>query len=206
MRKKIDNLMLAGLDTFLIMYFPLLTGHLLEKRGITSLNAMETLEFSLILIAMPAICKYLALKINKEKENIGRQVMDSLFHIISGYIVYFITLNIVINWTKSPMIVYPTIALMLIIMYLLFGEYNFSFNIISEEERICKNKITKEVLGNKDVNEFLIDKAYDEAKVDFTFEIIRNENGKLDVDKIKIDVEKKGEIIEEDESFKESDK
>lgn len=206
MKYKFYKLILAALDTFLIMFFPLCISHFLKKYGITNLNAIESLGVALLLAIMPVITRYLSLKIEREKENIGRNIIDWTSHILSGYVVYFVILNFSVSYTKSPIIIYLAIALMLIIMYLLFGEYNFSIGITSEEERIDKNRITEEVLNNKDICELLIDKEYDEAEISFNINVVRNEKGKLNINIDGIEVTKKGEIIEEDESFKESDK
>lgn len=206
MKDKFYKLILAVLDAFLIMFFPLCISHFLKRYGITNLNSIESIGVALLLIIMPVVTRYLSLKIEKEKENIGRQIIDWTFHILSGYVVYFVILNFSLSYTKSPVIVYSAIALMLIIMYLLFGEYNFSIGITSEEERIDKNRITEKVLNNKDIRKLLIDKEYDEAKVSFNINVVRNKEGKLNINIDEIEVTKKGEIIEEDESFKESDK
>ena len=206
MKNKFYKLILATLDTFLIMFFPLFTSYILKKHGIANLNELESIGVVLLLAIMPAVTKYLSLKLAKEKENIVQEVIDWTSHVLSGYVVYFVILNFSVSYTKSPIIIYLAIALMLIIMYLLFGEYNFSIGITSEEERIDKNRITEEVLNNKDIRELLIDKEYDEAEISFNINVVRNEKGNLNINIDGIEVTKKGEIIEEDESFKESDK
>lgn len=204
MKDKIYKLILAILDTFLILFFMFFTAYIFIKNGVTKLNIMQTCIYSFCTTVMPAICKYVALKIEKETD-IKEKVVDHLLHMLSGYVVFLLVTSIT-KHTQNLMFSLLASTITLIIMYLLFGEYSFSLSIDTASTRGEKYKITKKFIESEEIHELLIDKTCDKATVLAIIDVYRNEKGKLDINFKDIKVDKKGEIIEEDESFKESDK
>lgn len=204
MKDKIYKLILAVLDTFLILFFMFFTAYIFMKYGITDLNVVETIIYSFCITIMPVICKYIVLKIEKET-NIKEKVIDNLLHMLSGYIVFLFVISIA-KHTQNQIFAFLASTITLIIMYLLFGEYSFSLSIDTESTRKERCKIIKKFIESEEINELLIDKTCDEATVLAVIDVCRNEKGKLDINFKDIIIDKKGEIIEEDESFKESDK
>lgn len=204
MKDKFYKLILAILDTFLILFFMLFTAYIFMKYGITDLNITETIIYSLCITIMPVICKYIVLKIEKETD-IKEKVIDHLSHMLSGYIVFLFVISIA-KHTQNQIFAFLASTIALIIMYLLFGEYSFSLSIDTASTRREKYRITKKFIESEEIHELLVDKTCDEATVLVTIDVFRNEKDKLDINFKDIIVDKKGEIIEEDESFKESDK
>lgn len=204
LKDKFYKLILAVLDTFLILFFMFFTAYIFMKYGITDLNVVETCVYSLCITIMPVICKYIVLKIEKETD-IKEKVTDHLLHILSGYIVFLFVVSIT-KHTQSQMFVLVTSTMALLIMYLLFGEYSFSLSIDTTSIRREKYKITKQFIENEEIHELLIDKTYDEATVLVTIDVFRNEKDKLDINFKDIKIEKKEEMIEENESDIEGDK
>lgn len=204
MKDKFYKLILATLDTFLILFFMLFTAYVFMKYGITDLNITETIIYSLCITIMPVICKYIVLKIEKETD-IKEKVIDHLLHMLSGYIVFLFVISIA-KHTQNQIFALLASTIALIIMYLLFGEYSFSLSIDTASTRREKYRITKKFIESEEIHELLVDKTCDEATVLVTIDVFRNEKDKLDINFKDIIVDKKGEIIEEDESFKESDK
>lgn len=204
MKDKFYKLILAVLDTFLILFFMFFTAYVFMKYGITDLNVIETIIYSLCITIMPVICKYIVLKIEKETD-IKEKVIDHLLHMLSGYIVFLFVISIT-KHTQDQMFAFLTSTIALIIMYLLFGEYSFSLAIDTESTRREKSKITKNFIESEEIHELLVDKTYDEATVLVTIDVFRNEKDKLDINFKDIKIEKKEEMIEENESDIESDK
>ena len=204
MKDKIYKLILAILDTFLILFFMLFTAYIFTKNGITKLNIIQTCIYSFSITAMPAICKYVALKIEKETD-VKEKVVDHLFHMLSGYIVFLLVISIT-KHMQNQILSFLVSTITLIIMYLLFGEYSFALSIDTASTRKERCKITKKFIESEEINELLIDKTYDEATVLAIIDVHRNEKGKLDINFKDIIVDKKGETTEKDELFEESDK
>lgn len=204
MKDKIYKLILAILDTFLILFFMFFTAYIFTKNGVTKLNIMQTYIYSFCITVMPAICKYVALKIEKETD-IKEKVIDHLLHMLSGYIVFLLVVSITKHMQNQILSLLISI-ITLIIMYLLCGEYSFALLIDTANSRKEKHEIAKKLIENEEIHKLLTDKTCDEATVLVIIDIYRNEKGKLDTNFKEIKVDKKGEITKEDELFEESDK
>lgn len=172
----LDRVPLSLLDTFLVLFFAMYSIYVSNKYFGIELYPEKTILFALLLMTIvPIICKTISLMINKAEDK-KKKVKYHIFHLLSAYIIFYLTVFIFDKTLNLNSLVVLIISIMVLeICYVLFGEYYFRLRIVPERIRDISDKL-KEDFSKYDnqYEEFLF--GEDGTKLDITITVSQEDH------------------------------